>query len=71
MTSKEIEILVADYFNYRANLIVPNVSWGLGVHECDILVLTKAGYAWEVEIKTSVADVKADLKKSTGIILEK
>jgi hypothetical protein len=32
-------------------------------HECDILVLTQSGYAYEVEIKISASDLKADLKK--------
>lgn len=63
----DIEICVAEYFHPRVNLVVPNVSWGLSLsHECDLLVLTKAGYAYEVEIKVSAADLKADLKKSHG-----
>jgi hypothetical protein len=58
-----IELAVADWFGYRANLIVPNVSWGLQIHECDLLVVTKSGYAYEVEIKISKADLKKDLQK--------
>lgn len=52
------------YFNPRVNVCVPNISWGLNLHECDILVLTPSGLAYEVEIKTSVADLRADAKKS-------
>ena len=60
----EIEIACARYFNHRVNIIVPNVWWGLGMnHECDLFVLTPAGFAYEVEIKTSKSDLKADLKK--------
>lgn len=66
MTSFEIEIAVARYFNPRVNICVPNVSWGLGLHEVDLLILTKNGYAYEVEIKTTKSDLRADLKKHHG-----
>ena len=33
------------------------------MYEADIIVLTRAGYIYEVEIKTSLADLKADFKK--------
>lgn len=59
----DIEIAVAEYLNVRTNLIVPNVSWGLFLHECDILVITPAGYAWEVEIKVTKADLIKDKEK--------
>jgi hypothetical protein len=35
-------------------------------HECDLFVLNQAGFAYEVEIKVTRADVKADLKKRNG-----
>jgi hypothetical protein len=63
MTSLEIELRVSTFFGRRANLIVPNVSWGLNLHECDLLVLTKAGYATEVEIKTTKHDLLRDSRK--------
>jgi hypothetical protein len=63
ITTTEMECLVARFFSWRVNLIVPNVSWGMGVHECDLLVATKAGYLWEVEIKVSKADLKKDALK--------
>lgn len=63
ITTPEMETCLARFFNWRANLIVPNVSWGMGVHECDLLVCTKAGYLWEVEIKVSKADLKKDSLK--------
>lgn len=66
ITSTEIECKIADYFGIRTHLIVPNVSWGLGVHECDLLVLSKNGYATEVEIKISASDLKADALKGHG-----
>lgn len=63
ITTTEMECLVARFLNARVNLIVPNVSWGMGLHECDLLVCTKAGYLWEVEIKVSKADLKKDAEK--------
>ena len=66
-TCPEIEAAVVKYFDPRRCCIVPNVWWGLDLnHECDLFVLTKTGYAYEVEIKTSKADLKADLKKRSG-----
>lgn len=48
----------------RSNLCVPNVSWGMGIqYEADLLVVTKAGYCTEYEIKRSYADFLADMKK--------
>ena len=62
-TALDIECALSRYFNARTNIIVPNVSWGLGLHECDLLVLTPSNYAYEVEIKRSRADILADKKK--------
>lgn len=59
----EIEMALSKFFDRRANLMVPNVSWGFGVHECDILLVTKAGYGVEIEIKISAADLKKDADK--------
>lgn len=58
------------YLDIRRNLVVPNVSWGIKterqprLHECDILSLTKSGYATEVEIKVSRSDLLKDCDKS-------
>lgn len=63
-TEFEIQIRVALYFNPRINLAVPNVAWGMfGDRECDLVILSKAGYASEVEIKVSKSDLKRDAKK--------
>lgn len=68
MTSEEIMIaLIHKKFNIRQQLIIPNLWWGFDLkHECDLFVVSKSGYAAEVEIKVSVADVKRDLKKIHG-----
>lgn len=63
ITSLEMELVLYGYFERSAWLIVPNVSHGMGLHECDLLLVTKSGYAWEIEIKTSRADLVRDLKK--------
>ena len=63
ISALDIELSVANHFNPRVNIIVPNISWGMNTHECDLLVLTKAGYATEIEIKISKADLIADKKK--------
>ena len=64
MTSQQVEIAVAQHFDYRRNIIVPNISWGMGLHyEADVVVLRASDYCIEVEIKVSASDIKADLKK--------
>lgn len=63
MNSLEVELAVAKYLNFRTHLIIPNVSWGLFDYEMDMAVITKSGRLWEVEIKVSKSDLKADLKK--------
>ena len=61
-----IEYRLAVEFNYRMNIIVPNISWGILEvgHECDLLILRPSGYAAEIEIKRSLQDLKADAKKA-------
>jgi hypothetical protein len=63
MTTTEIEAAVAMFFKPRINLVIPNVSWGFGIHECDLLVVTKTGYCYEIEIKRSKSDLIADGNK--------
>ena len=66
MKTLDVEIAMLSFLNVRQNIIVPNVSWGMGVHECDLLMLTKTGYATEFEIKVSKADLKIDNRKGHG-----
>ena len=64
MASQDIEIAVALHFCYRRNVIVPNISWGMGLHyEADVVVLRPSDYAIEIEIKISASDIRADRKK--------
>jgi len=61
----DIEIAVAEMYDWRQNIIVTNVDWGIALgHECDLLIVRpKSGYTVEVEIKVSMSDLKADFKK--------
>lgn len=59
-----IELALARYLDYTTHLIVPNVSYGWGLdYEADLVIITKSNWAWEIEIKITIADLKADLKK--------
>lgn len=64
LSTHDMEASLMQYFNVRTNIIVPNVSWGLFLHECDLLVLTPSGYATEVEIKIDKYDLIRDKNKS-------
>ena len=66
VSTAEMEYAVAAHFGWRRNLIVPNISWGMELHECDLLILTGASYAYEVEIKVSKADLIKDGEKRHG-----
>jgi len=69
MKSNQIEIAVVNLFDPRRNIIVPRITGGYNKpfnHECDLLILSGSGYATEVEIKTSVSDLKKDFTKTHG-----
>jgi len=68
LKTDEMEVALAEYFDSRANLIVPNVSWSFFLHELDLMVVTKSGYAYEVEVKITAADLKKDAEKKHGHI---
>lgn len=70
MSNKKLKILdielalINSLYPIRRYTVVGNVYWGLGFnYEIDILAVTSLGYATEIEIKTSKADTKNDLKK--------
>ncbi len=58
-----MEVAIAKLFGIRQNIIVPNISWGFRMHECDLFIVKKSGIAVEVEIKRSKSDLLADFKK--------
>ena len=62
----DIEYALCRYFDKRKNIIVPNVSWGFfSEHEADLVVITRAGYLTEVEIKRSWRDFLKDFRKDS------
>ena len=58
-----MEIAIAKYFGIRKHIIVPNLSWGFFNHECDLFLVRKSGYGFEIEIKRTKYDMLADFKK--------
>jgi hypothetical protein len=66
LKTDEMEVALARYFNPRQKLVVPRIAWGFSniSHECDLIVLTKSGYLYEVEIKISKQDLIKDIKKN-------
>jgi hypothetical protein len=65
-TTGEMELALARYYEWKNLLAIPNIGYGLNLHECDLLVLSKSGYATEIEIKISKSDLKADQHKEHG-----
>jgi hypothetical protein len=67
MTELEMFVLLTAYtdspFNRIRNICIPNVILNYGKHECDIIILSPARWATEVEIKCSVTDLKRDADK--------
>jgi len=63
----EIEYQIAKFkkFNFLKNDVLINISWGFLFHEADMLVVSKAGYIAEIEIKRSLADLRNDFTKKT------
>ena len=62
-TEKTIQDALFRYLRSgNTSLIFPNMDT-ITMYEADILAITRAGYAYEYEIKISLADFRADLKK--------
>lgn len=61
-----IELATAVLMDYRKHIIVPNVCFNWGTMECDMLIVDDKNRVTEVEIKVSIADLKADFKKPHG-----
>jgi len=68
MRTIDIEIALMRWFSITAYSIIPNISFGMAynhksLHECDLLLLSKSGYATEIEIKISKGDIDNERKK--------
>ena len=62
----DIERLICGHYDIRKHIIVPNVSWGFfREHEADVVVITKANYLTEIEIKRSWHDFLKDFRKDS------
>ncbi len=61
-----MEVAIANYFDYRTHIVIPNLSWGFFNHECDLFLIRKSGFGFEVEIKRSKSDMIADFSKYHG-----
>lgn len=62
MTERDAQRVLARHFDPYQQTVVPNCYFAGG--EMDLLVVSKAGYLIEVEIKLSRSDWKADAAKS-------
>ena len=66
LSVREIQLAIINgsgLCDYRNDIIVPNVSWGLLPYEADLLVVRKSGTTIEFEIKRSFQDFKKDFEK--------
>jgi hypothetical protein len=62
VTEKTVQDALYYYLrNGNSSTIFPNMDTITG-YEADILAVTRAGYAYEYEIKLSLADFRADMK---------
>ena len=61
ISEKHIIDCLASHFEWFRNLCFPNVYMHGG--EMDLCVVTPSGYVWEIEIKLTLSDWKADKNK--------
>lgn len=69
MTYTELNMaaaIVRRIFDPTRYCCIVNVSYGFLNHEADLLILNGTNRLYEVEIKTTLADLRADFKKSHG-----
>ncbi len=53
---------------FSSNYVFPNIyyfAW-----ESDLLIITRSGYVWEIEVKVSKSDYKADFNKRLPYFIE-
>ncbi len=58
-----VEALARSVFPWRQFLLCPNIYFSFGRYEIDLLAITASGYAHEIEIKVTMADLKRDFEK--------
>ena len=66
-TERHVQVALAHwFFDWRRQLIIPNISHGFFAGrrgECDLLMVSKAGYLTEIEIKVNPYDLIGELRK--------
>ena len=69
LNSGLVEAAIRQHVDHRANLLIPEASirYGLGrnvgEYRADFVMVTRAGYGTELEVKVSLADWRKDLSK--------
>lgn len=63
MTERTLQLAIMATYRSQCLCACPNYT-PVGWWECDLWMVTRAGYATEFEIKTSLADFRVDAKKS-------
>lgn len=64
MKTIDVEVAMMQKIGVRANIVVPNVFWGMDLpYEADLVSLSPNNYATEIEIKVSRGDLLKDKKK--------
>ena len=61
MTEYDLQYQIWLLYQGSGNTLIPNIEGGYG--EMDMLRLTRAGYAYEFEVKITRSDFRADKKK--------
>lgn len=64
MTERQIQLAIARSISGATAIACPNYTPD-GWWECDLWAVTKAGYVVEYEVKTTLADFRADALKTT------
>lgn len=73
MNAGLVEAAIRRHVDYRANMLIPEASirYGLGgkvgEYRADFMMITRAGYGTELEVKVSRADWRADLTKEKWV----
>jgi hypothetical protein len=77
MDAWTVEMAIRRHIDHRQTIIIPEISvpfetgrpgWGgrpsMDAYRADFIRVSSCGYATEIEVKVSISDWKADLKKS-------
>lgn len=73
MNAGLVEAAIRRHVDHRANMLIPEASirYGLGgkvgEYRADFMMITRAGYGTELEVKVSRADWRADLTKEKWV----